>query len=294
MKKRTIFFIITLFAIKLQGQSFIDSTAPVVVKKLSPAIQNLQLNVGPKKVPVTIYKYGDVNDVVCFNMHDNEFTSVEAAKEVLSERGGVIIKIENKKQRFINFKLNNKIYSFDANRIFSKEGIEQTLRDRGRYSPAAAREIEGFANKLLSLIPDTTSCIVALHNNFDADFSIKSYIPGGSLEKNAIAVFEDSLQDADDIALTTDSILFKKMAHFGYNSILQDNINVKRDGSLSVYYGEKGKRYINIETEHGRVQQYVEMLAKLYDILAEEKLTKSAHEATPQEEIKIQEKTVDN
>lgn len=292
--KRTIFFIITLLAIKLQGQSFIDSTAPVVVKKLSPAIQNLQLNVGPKKVPVTIYKYGNVNDVVCFNMHDNEFTSVEAAKEVLSERGGVIIKIENKKQRFINFKLNNKIYSFDANRIFSKEGIEQTLRDRGRYSPAAAVEVENFAQKLLSLIPDTATCIVALHNNFDADFSIKSYTAGGSRKADAKDVYEDSLQDADDITLTTDSILFKKMADFGYNSILQDNINVKRDGSLSVYYGEKGKRYINIETEHGRVQQYVEMLAKLYDILAEEKLTKSAHEASPQEELKIQEKTVDN
>lgn len=294
MKKRTIFFIITLLAIKLQGQSFIDSTAPVVVKKLSPAIQNLQLNVGPKKVPVTIYKYGDVNDVVCFNMHDNEFTSVEAAKQVLSERGGMIIKIENGKQRFINFKLNNKRFTFDANRIFSKEGIEQTLRDRGHYSPAAAAEIESFAKKLLSLIPDTTSCIVALHNNFNADFSIKSYIPGGSLEKNAIAVYEDSLQDADDIALTTDSILFKKMADFGYNSILQDNINVKRDGSLSVYYGEKGKLYINIETEHGRVQQYVEMLTKLFDILAVEKLAKIATEPPVKEELVIPEKTVDN
>lgn len=294
MKKRTIFFIITLLAIKLQGQSFIDSTAPVVVKKLSPAIQNLQLNVGPKKVPVTIYKYGEVNDVVCFNMHDNEFTSVEAAKQVLSERGGMIIKIENGKQRFINFKLNNKRFTFDANRIFSKEGIEQTLRDRGHYSTAAAAEIEGFANKLLSLIPDTTSCIVALHNNFDADFSIKSYIPGGSLEKNAIAVFEDSLQDADDIALTTDSILFKKMANYGYNSILQDNINVKKDGSLSVYYGERDKRYINIETEHGRVQQYVEMLTKLYDILAEEKLAKIPTEPPVKEEPVIPQKTVDN
>ena len=28
------------------------------------------------------------------------------------------------------------------------------------------------------------------------------------------------------------------MASFGYNSILQDNDNVFRDGSLSVYYGE--------------------------------------------------------
>lgn len=294
MKTVAIFIFLVLLSRPNFAQPLSDSTAPVEFKRISPVIQKLQLNVGPKKVPVTIYKYGEVNDVVCFNMHDNEFTSVEAAKQVLSERGGMIIKIENGKQRFINFKLNNKRFTFDANRIFSKEGIEQTLRDRGRYSTAAAAEIEGFANKLLSLIPDTTSCIVALHNNFDADFSIKSYIPGGSLEKNAMAVYEDSLQDADDIALTTDSILFKKMANYGYNSILQDNINVKKDGSLSVYYGERDKRYINIETEHGRVQQYVEMLTKLYDILAEEKLAKIPTEPPVKEEPVIPQKTVDN
>lgn len=294
MKTGILFSFLVMLGTQLYGQPLNDSIAPVETRKLSPAIQKLQLNVGPKKVPVTIYKFGDVNDVVCFNMHDNEFTSVEAAKQVLSERGGLIIKIENKKQRFINFKLNNKTYTFDANRIFSREGIEQTLRDRGHYSPAAAVEVENFAQKLLSLIPDTASCIVALHNNFDGDFSIKSYINGGSRQADAKDVYEDSLEDADDIALTTDSILFRKMADFGYNSILQDNINVKKDGSLSVHYGEKGRRYINIETEHGSVQKYVEMLAKLYDILAEEKLSKAVPETAPQESLKIPEKTVDN
>ncbi|HMT74637.1 MAG TPA: hypothetical protein PKA77_11255 [Chitinophagaceae bacterium] len=294
MKTGILFSFLVMLGTQLYGQPLNDSIAPVETRKLSPAIQKLQLNVGPKKVPVTIYKFGDVNDVVCFNMHDNEFTSVEAAKQVLSERGGLIIKIENKKQRFINFKLNNKTYTFDANRIFSREGIEQTLRDRGRYSPAAAVEVETFAQKLLSLIPDTASCVVALHNNFDGDFSIKSYTNGGSRQADAKDVYEDSLQDADDIALTTDSILFRKMAGFGYNSILQDNINVKKDGSLSVHYGEKGRRYINIETEHGSVQKYVEMLAKLYDILAEEKLSKAVPETAPQEYPKISEKTVDN
>ena len=60
------------------------------------------------------------------------------------------------------------------------------------------------------------------------------------------------------------------MADKGYNSIWQDNVHVRKDGSLSVYCGEKGKRYINIETEHGKFDQYAEMLGKLLAILSEE------------------------
>ena len=55
--------------------------------------------------------------------------------------------------------------------------------------------------------------------------------------------------------------------------IYKDNINVKKDGSLSVWSGENGKRYINIEKEHGKVKQSVEMLEKLLDVLAEKELT---------------------
>lgn len=61
------------------------------------------------------------------------------------------------------------------------------------------------------------------------------------------------------------------MASFGYNSILQDNDNVFRDGSLSVYYGELNKRYVNIETQHGKNNLYQEMLAKLLSVLDNER-----------------------
>jgi hypothetical protein len=46
---------------------------------------------------------------------------------------------------------------------------------------------------------------------------------------------------------------------------------VLKDGSLSVYYGDKNKRYINIETQHGKKDQYKEMLIKLLYVLDEEK-----------------------
>jgi hypothetical protein len=52
---------------------------------------------------------------------------------------------------------------------------------------------------------------------------------------------------------------------------LQDNVKVNKDGSLSVYYGELNRRYINIETQHGKTTQYKEMLGKLMYFLDEEK-----------------------
>jgi len=112
---------------------------------------------------------------------------------------------------------------------------------------------------------------VALHNNTDGDYSVKSYQAGGKRQSDAKQVYAADWQDADDIALTTDENLFSKMSALGYNSILQDNVKVDKDGSLSVYYGELNKRYINIETQFGKTVQYKEMLGKLLNILDKEK-----------------------
>ena len=60
------------------------------------------------------------------------------------------------------------------------------------------------------------------------------------------------------------------MADTHYNSIWQDYVNAKKDGSLSIFCGERNRRYINIETQHGKVNQYRQMLEKLLEILAEE------------------------
>jgi hypothetical protein len=85
-------------------------------------------------------------------------------------------------------------------------------------------------------------------------------LQGNKRETDAKKVYVNSLQDADDLFLTTDSILYHRLAVKKYNSIWQDNENAQKDGSLSVYCGENGIRYLNCETEHGRTEQYLEML----------------------------------
>jgi hypothetical protein len=246
-----------------------------------PVIKTIFYRLGDKAIPLSIYKYGNSSDIVCINLHDNEFTSVQAARSVLEEKGGVLIKLDNNRQRVIRFRLKGEIYAFDPNRVFSRTGIAQTLTENSSVDTEAIAEIEKFAIRLLNLIPDETTCIVALHNNSDNAYSIKSYLPGKDREKDACKVHANNKQDIDDIILTTDSILFKKMADSGYNSIWQHNERAKKDGSLSVWYGEKNKRYINIETQHGRLTQYIEMIRKLLDIIGDEKMSSQNISAKP-------------
>jgi hypothetical protein len=224
-------------------------------------------------VSFKVIQYGPASDICCINLHDDEVTAVQAARAILEQKGGTIIKIENNLQRMIRFRFKGLSYCFDPNRIFSIKGIGSTLSANGKINPLAVIEVQKFATALLEMIPDSTTCVIALHNNTDGDFSVKTYELGGKRQTDAKQVYADNWQDADDIALTTDETLFTKMSSFGYNSILQDNINVNKDGSLSVYYGDLNRRYINIETQHGKTAQYKEMLGKLLYILDEEKRT---------------------
>lgn len=237
-----------------------------------PSEKMIYHNLGESRVPVKVIQYGERDDFICINLHDNEGTSVEAAKTILQSTGGTLIKIENRKQRVIRFRFRGTGYAFDPNRMFSRVGIEQSLKENtGRANALVIDEIEKFAQSILEMIPDSASCIVALHNNTNEAFSVKSYLDGSDRDRDSREVSHNLTQDPDDIIITTDEKLFRMMGELGYNAILQDNENAKRDGSLSVWSGENNRRYINIETEHGKLKQYIEMLQGLVDhLLAED------------------------
>ncbi len=236
-----------------------------------PSEKTIIHKLGDRTISLKVFQYGQSVSTCCINLHDDEVTAVKAARLVLEQTGGILIKIENNAQRIISFPFKGAVYSFDPNRIFSRTGIELTLKTKGKKNPLAVIEVEKFAAQLLQLVPDSISCVIALHNNTDGDFSVKSYLPGGKRQNDASQVYADNWQDIDDITLTTDETIYNKMSALGYNSILQDNIKVYKDGSLSVYYGEQNRRYINIETQHGKTIQYKEMLGKLLYFLEDEK-----------------------
>lgn len=238
-----------------------QTSAPIITKKpLVPKITTIFHKLGDDFIKIRTYQYGEEKEPFFVSLHDDEVTAVDGAKRMLESGGGVMVKIDNKKQRNIRFKMKGKYYTCDPNRIFSRVGIIQTLSMFGRVNPTAVDEVDKLANRILQLLPDTTNCIVSLHNNSNGRYSVTSYLPGNEREKDAKAVHTVRSQDPDDIFLTTDSLLYRQLVKENYNTILQDNINVKKDGSLSVYCGEKAIPYLNCETEHGKLKQYSEMI----------------------------------
>jgi hypothetical protein len=215
---------------------------------------------GNDRIPIKVFQYGKKKDIVFINLHSDESTSVAAAEKILKERGGLLIKVENKNKRNIRFRLHKKYYTFDPNRIFSRVGIEKTLSRFKNIDPVAIAETEKFAKRILSLLPKKFDCLFALHNNTDGNLSVTSFLPGQEYATDAKKVYAADQQDPDDFFLTTDSLLFERLSAEKYNTVWQDNIMVQQDGSLSVYCGEKNIRYLNCETEHGRLKQYEEMI----------------------------------
>lgn len=256
-QKIVLFFLFHLNMLVLNGQTSISLLAS---KKYTPKTTTYFTRIGESPVAIKVMQYGDSKKLVYINLHADEFTSLQAAQRLLQQEGGLLIKIENSTKRNIRFRLGGRYYTFDPNRMFSAEGAAQTLKQLGRSSDIAIGEVVKFGKRILQLIPENPVCIIALHNNTEGKFGVNSYLPGAERETDARKVYADTLQDPDDIFLTTDSILYHRLSAEKYNTIWQDNINVKRDGSLSVYCGERNITYLNCETQHGKTEQYLNML----------------------------------
>ena len=214
-------------------------------------------------VPIKIQRYGKRADIVFINLHDDELTAVEAARRLLEIHGGVLIEIENNSQRNIRFRIGQSFYKVDPNRIFSKEGIKNSLEQLGKTSVRAVDEVEKLGQRVIALIPSEAKCLIALHNNTPGMFSVTEYAPGNKRSVDSRKVYINAEEDTDDFFLTTDNHLYEKLADKGFNTILQDNKNCTDDGSLSVYCGKKNIRYVNCETEHGKSAQYYDMIKTL-------------------------------
>ena len=255
----TIFFFACAFSHGQQGIEITQPIEPGITIKEKTIFYDLVGNI----VPIKIQQYGEKTDIVFINLHDDEITSVDAAKRVLEEYGGLLIEVQNNAQRNIRFKLGRYFYKVDPNRIFSQPGIKKSLEQLGRISPKAVDEIEKLGQRIIQLIPGEAKCIIALHNNTPDFFSVTEYAPGNKRSVDCKKVYINAEQDTDDFFLTTDNNLYEKLADKGYNTILQDNNYCTEDGSLSVYCGKKNIRYVNCETEHGKAEQYYEMMKAL-------------------------------
>ena len=230
-------------------------------------VSTITQQLGDTRIKIKTYNYGRATDVVMINVHSDEFTSVNAATRWLQQHGGMLIKIENGNNRNIRFTMEGEQYEFDPNHIFTKQAIIDDLQAYQRYSPQAVKAVQQLSKKLLHLIPPEAACIVALHNNSDGKYGIDDYLEGGKHCTDAVVAKKHRRQDPDDIFFTTDKKLFGHLSEQGFNTILQDVNRVRNKGTMSVYFHKKNMRYLNCETEHGKVEQYTEMLARAMEFV---------------------------
>jgi hypothetical protein len=216
--------------------------------------------IGDRLVGLSIYKRQ--GNITLVNVHDNENTSVQAAKIVIDSLGGKLFQLRHTGERNIQFRLNGKQYEFDPNRIFTEAGARETLTNLGAYSDEAHHLVRRFANSLVDSLD--VEVILTLHNNTEGNYSAASYLD--EYRSDAADVFLNPARDPDDFFFVTERLFFEELRARGFNVVLQNNATVTDDGSLSVLAGQRGIPYINIETEHGHLQEQVEMLFVMYDM----------------------------
>lgn len=259
-----------------------------------PVRKTLVHKIGDTPVRIISEQFGRQKSTVFVHLHGNEETSLTGTRRLLSGKGGLLIQIDNPGKRNIRFRLKGKNYSFDPNRMFSRSGIEQSLRAQGRYSQEARQQVEKFAARLLAQFPTTVETIIALHNNSDGNYSVVSYQPGNERSSDARAVYHNEKLDKDELFFTTDSLLYAELRKAGFNSVWQDNDRAQRDGSLSIYCGEKEIRYLNCETEHGKTARYEHMITYAVDLMHSKRwknMTAALSDSKPKQEIQDNQST---
>jgi muramoyltetrapeptide carboxypeptidase len=223
---------------------------------------------GTEKVDVATQQFGDARLLLC-NLHDNENTSVTAAAQVLPTRAGRLVELRHRGTRNIVFHVGSERFECDPNRIFTASGIRRTLENLSRWDASSQHAVEIFSAKLLQVYSlDTVRAVVALHNNTEDSYSAKSYVEGQELTNDAAEVHLEDGKDTDDFFFVTEKTFFHALQAKQFNVVLQDNLAVTDDGSLSVYCGQQDITYINIEAQHGHLKEQKAMIRALFDVLA--------------------------
>ncbi|KTD63409.1 protein-tyrosine phosphatase [Legionella santicrucis] len=187
------------------------------------------------------------------HLHYNEQTALKAAQAVIKHEGGSLITLVHSGGRNIVFHLNNKRYEFDPNRIFTDKGIKTTLTSLSQYSPQAHQEVNKLASKIKQLLPEGK--VVAVHNN--SSYSLKDYLPGKPLEKDAQALHMLPENYYRNFYLVTKISDFLRLKSKGYNGVLQKP-SATDDGSLSIYLAKND--YINVEAGYDQLMEQIKML----------------------------------
>ncbi|MCA0268374.1 MAG: hypothetical protein LCH53_04025 [Bacteroidetes bacterium] len=224
---------------------------------------------GTRRAPAALPAPADRRTpLVVINVHDDENTSMEAALIALARVPARITEVKHTGARNLSIRRGAETFTVDPNRIFTDAGAALSLTRLSRMDTAMLRDVRAFADTLLVLAgaADATT-IVTLHNNTDANYSARSYLPGAEYAADAAAVHLTPSGDPDDFFFVTDRPLYDALVAERFNVVLQHPETVTDDGSLSVLAARRGQRYANVEAQHGHTEVQRRMIEALVRVL---------------------------
>ena len=226
-----------------------------------------EYKIGDSLVTFVIENNLSTKKVLFINIHENEKTSVDAFNRFDTRDEYRLVWLLHNASRRIGYNHRQEVFTIDPNRIFSQTGIEATLAHDSIFCNRKAEKMaRAFAKEIISYIT-SSSWIISLHNNTPDNYSILSYLPDSAEAANTKDVFINTDMDPDDFLYTTDVDLFNKLKTANINVILQDNENCIDDGSLSVYCGKRNIPYVNVEAEHGHLEQQTFLIQKIIELI---------------------------
>lgn len=224
---------------------------------------------------ITLVKYSyKPNGVRFLAIHDNEDTGIKAGFDYIRWNGGELIDSQYGDVRDFNFSYMDDVYRIDPNAIYTERGISTRLKKNEFSSNEIEKELNAAGKQILNFYnPQETGYILTLHNNADGGFGITSYLPGYDLSSTADSVFINFEMDPDDLLYVTDVRLFNSFKKANVNVILQSKF-AENDGSLSVYAMQNNIPYINVEVQHGHLEENLRLIELAVTVLKEHKLVK--------------------
>lgn len=227
----------------------------------------LRIPIGESTITLLAHR-SEAPGLTYLNLHDDENTAVDAALTVVEERGGMVYELRHDGRRNLAFELDGLVFTVDPNRIFTPRGIRDSLERFGSWTAGAQVAVASFAATLLYEIGfEDLDVVVTIHNNTDEAYSALSYVSGGRYAEDAELTSVETGADPDDFFFVTSPQLFEMLKAARTNVVLQDNSNVRDDGSLSVLAARDGRPYVNAEAEHGHTEIQVGMLELLHELL---------------------------
>ena len=223
----------------------------------------VELPLGDSTVVLAVHEHGDPTFSMLV-LHDDENTAAEAGAAFVEEHGGRLVELRAQGERRVSFSFDGRHYDFDPNRIFTDVGIRTRLEPEATDEAVWATRM--FADSLL-VVYNPHDVIVTLHNNTPDNYSVLSYVGGGQYENDAEAVHMEEGVDPDDFFFVTDRNLYDALRADDFNVVLQNDESATDDGSLSVWAAQNDLSYVNVEVEHGHLEQQKSMIESLAFLL---------------------------